>query len=60
MYPTPEQTLKEYKKASAKLMREIGGDTLKAREYLIKIGILEKHEGSKHGLRLTKPYRSAS
>jgi DNA-binding IscR family transcriptional regulator len=29
----------------------------KARQFLVKVGILEKHAGSKNGVRLAKPYR---
>lgn len=59
MYPTPEQTLKAHKKASAALMREIGSDANKARAYLVKIGILEKNKQAEHGVQLAKAYRSA-
>lgn len=54
MQQKAEQDLKDFTKASAKLKREIGGDRDKALAYLVKIGILEKHRPSKHGVRLVK------
>jgi len=57
MQTTTEQDLKDFKKASAKIMREIGGDRNKALAYLVKIGILEKHRTSEHGVRLVKDLR---
>jgi len=57
MQTTAEKDLKDFKKASATLMREIGGDRDKALAYLVKIGILEKHQASEHGFRLVKDLR---
>jgi hypothetical protein len=39
MYPSVEQLIEEYRKASESLRREIEGDPVKAREFLISAGI---------------------
>lgn len=56
MNPSVEQTVREYRKASAALRKKYNTPA-KARLFLLKIGILEKHAGSKNGVRLAKPYR---
>lgn len=56
MIPSVEQTIREYRKASAALRKKYNTPA-KARQFLLKIGILEKHARSKNGVRLAKPYR---
>lgn len=56
MYPTPAQTLRDYKKASA-AMRKKYNTPAKAMEFLIKAGLYERHAGSPGGVRPTKFYR---
>lgn len=56
MIPSVEQTVREFRKASAAVRRKYNTPT-KARQFLIRAGILEKHLGSKNGVRLAKPYR---
>jgi len=56
MNPSVEQTVERFKKTIAKVRREI--DTpAKARRHLLEIGILEKHRGSKNGVRLASRFR---
>ena len=38
-------------------MRKKYNTQTKAREFLLKVGILEKNRSSKNGVRLAKPYR---
>ena len=52
-----EQTVRDYRKASAALRRKYNTPA-KARQFLLKIGILEKHVPSLNGVRLARPYRS--
>jgi hypothetical protein len=56
MNPSPEQTVREYRAASAALRKKYNTPA-KARQFLLKVGILEKHAGSKNGVRLAEPYR---
>ena len=56
MMPSPEQLLRDYRKASAAVRKKYNTPA-KARQFLIRAGILEKHAGSKNGVRLAKPYR---
>jgi hypothetical protein len=51
-----EQVVKDFRKASQKVLRE-NNTPDKARAYLVKIGILEKHRKSAHGVRLAKQFR---
>jgi hypothetical protein len=57
MYPSPEENLRSYMEYSKELRRKVNTPA-KARAYLLKIGILEKHAKSPHGVRLAKQYRS--
>jgi len=51
-----EQLVRGYRRASAAVRRKYNTPA-KARAFLIKAGILERHAGSKNGVRLAKPYR---
>jgi hypothetical protein len=53
---TVEQLVSNYRKASAVVRRKYNTPA-KARQFLMKEGILEKHSASGNGVRLTKPYR---
>jgi hypothetical protein len=57
MMPSVEQVVRSYMKASAKLAREHRGNPKKAREFLIRAGIIEKHKSSPNGVRLVKELR---
>jgi hypothetical protein len=57
MTQSPEQLLREYRTASAALRRKYNTPA-KARQFLIKAGILEKHAASRNGVRLARPYRN--
>ncbi len=56
MTQSVEQLVRDQRKASTALRKKYNTPA-KARQFLIKIGILEKHVGSKNGVRLAKPYR---
>ena len=56
MIQSVEQTVREYRKASAALRKKYNTPA-KARRFLLKVGILERHAASKNGVRLAKPYR---
>lgn len=56
MMQSVEQLVRDYRKASAAVRKKYNTPA-KARQFLIKAGILEKHPGSKNGVRLAKPYR---
>ena len=56
MIPSVEQTIRNYRKAS-EAVRKKYNTPAKARQFLIRAGILEKHAGSRNGVRLAKPYR---
>ncbi|HEY8749129.1 MAG TPA: hypothetical protein VIM11_14195 [Tepidisphaeraceae bacterium] len=56
MTQSVEQLVRNYRKASA-VVRKKYNTPAKARQFLVKVGILEKHAGSKNGVRLAKPYR---
>jgi len=56
MNQSVEETIRNYRKASAAVRKKYNTPA-KARQFLIKVGILEKHAGSKNGVRLAKPYR---
>jgi len=51
-----EQLVRNYRKASAAVRRKYNTPA-KARQFLLKVGILERHALSKNGVRLAKPYR---
>ena len=51
-----EQTVRQFRKAAAKVRRE-NRDPAKAREFLLRAGIIEKHKGSPNGVRLAKRFR---
>ena len=51
-----EQVVKQYRKASRKLRREIR-DPAKARAFLLRAGIIERHKSSPGGFRLAKRFR---
>jgi hypothetical protein len=53
---TVEQVVRRYRTASAAVRKKYNTPA-KAREFLIKAGILEKHPSSKNGVRRAKPYR---
>jgi hypothetical protein len=53
---TVEQVVRNYRKASASV-REKYNTPAKAREFLVRAGILAKHKSSPGGVRLAKPYR---
>jgi hypothetical protein len=56
MSHTVEQVVREYRKASRMVLRECNTPE-KARAFLIKAGILERHSKSPNGVRLAKPFR---
>jgi hypothetical protein len=56
MVPSVEQIVDENRQASA-AMRKKCNTAAKARQFLIKAGILEKHAKSRNGVRLAQPYR---
>ena len=56
MVPSVEQTVREFRKASAAVRRKYNTPK-KAKEFLIRAVILEKHTGSRNGVRLARPYR---
>jgi hypothetical protein len=56
VYPSVEQVVRDYRKASRKLRREIR-DRAKARAFLLRAGIIEKHKSSPGGFRLAKRFR---
>lgn len=56
MYPSVEETVRRYKLASAAVRRKYNTPA-KARAFLVKVGLLEKHVGSPNGVRRAKPYR---
>lgn len=57
MYPSVEQTVRDFAKAARKFRKE-NNTRAKARQFLLRVGILEKHAKSPSGVRLAKPYRS--
>lgn len=57
MTQSVEQIVRNHLKASAAVRRKYNTPA-KARQFLLKAGILEKHARSKNGVRLAKPYRS--
>jgi hypothetical protein len=57
MYPSVEQVVAEYRKASAKFRRDMR-DPAKARALLLRAGIAEKSKSSPNGIRLAKRLRS--
>lgn len=56
MVQSVEQLVANYREASA-AMRKKYNTPAKARQFLVKVGILEKHASSRNGVRLAKPYR---
>ncbi len=56
MQQSTEQIVRETQAAMAQVRREMNTPA-KARAFLIEAGILERHKGSKDGVRLAKPYR---
>jgi hypothetical protein len=57
MMPSVEQIVRDYERAS-KALRKKYNTPAKARAFLLKAGFLEKHSGSKNGVRTAKPYHS--
>jgi len=56
MIQSVDQIVRNYYKASAAMRRKLNTPA-KARQFLIKAGILEKPAASKNGVRPAKPYR---
>lgn len=56
MVQSVEQIVREHRKASAAVRRKYNTPA-KARAFLLKAGILERHRKSPNGVRLAKPYR---
>jgi hypothetical protein len=56
MGQTVEQVVREYHKASKMVLSKIKTPE-KARAFLLKAGIIEKHSKSRNGVRLAKPFR---
>jgi hypothetical protein len=56
MQQSVEQIVRNYRAASAAVRRKYNTPA-KAREFLVKAGILEKHAASRNGVRPAKPYR---
>jgi hypothetical protein len=56
MVQSVEQVVREYDKASKRVLRE-NNTPEKARAFLLKAGILEKHSKSPNGVRLAKQFR---
>ena len=56
MYPSVEQTVRDFHKGMKKLRRE-HRDPAKARAFLVRAGIAELHKGSPNGIRLAKRFR---
>jgi hypothetical protein len=54
--PSVEQVVRDYRKASRKLRREIR-DPAKARAFLLRAGLAEKSKSSPSGIRLAKRFR---
>jgi hypothetical protein len=57
MVDSVDQIVRRYRQASAKLRRE-HNTPAKARAFLVKAGILERHRESANGVRLAKRFRS--
>jgi hypothetical protein len=56
MMQSVEEMVRSYRAASAAVRRKYNTPE-KARQFLIKAGILQKSPKSKNGVRLAKPYR---
>ena len=56
MTQSVEELVRNYYLASAAVRRKYNTPA-KARQFLVKVGILEKHASSRNGVRLSKPYR---
>lgn len=56
MTESVEQVVRSFRKTSARVLRE-NNTPAKARNFLIKAGILVKHSKSPNGVRLAKAYR---
>ncbi|HZL37056.1 MAG TPA: hypothetical protein VFC78_17180 [Tepidisphaeraceae bacterium] len=56
MTQSVEQLVCSYRDASAAVRKKYN-TRAKARQFLVKAGILEKHASSRNGVRLAKPYR---
>lgn len=56
MGQTVEQVVREYQKASKRVLSKVKTPE-KARAFLLKAGIIEKHPGSSNGFRLAKHFR---
>ena len=56
MGQTVEQIVREYQKASRMIQHKIKTPA-KARAFLLKTGIIEKHSNSRNGVRLAKQFR---
>jgi hypothetical protein len=56
MMQSVEQLVRNYRNASAAVRKKYNTPA-KAREFLVKVGILEKHAPSRNGVRRSKPYR---
>jgi len=51
-----EQLVSSYREASAAVRKKYNTPA-KARQFLVKVGTLEKHASSKRGVRVAKAYR---
>jgi len=56
MIPSVEETVKEFRELARQLRRE-NNTPAKARAFLLRAGILEKHKSSPNGVRLAKRFR---
>jgi len=56
MMPSVEQIVRDNAKA-LKALRKKYNTPAKARAFLVKAGLLERHAGSRNGVRPAKPYR---
>jgi len=56
MMQSVEQLIRSYRKASAEVRKKYNTPA-KARAFLVKAGILERHARSRNGVRLAKAYR---
>jgi hypothetical protein len=56
MIVSTEEIVRDHLKAAAALRRKLNTPA-KRRNFLLKAGILERHTGSKNGVRLARRYR---
>ena len=57
MYPTPEETLRDYRRISRKHRAAVKADPQYAVEFLLRAGIIVRDETAEGGLRLADRYR---